>query len=85
MSWTAQLLAVNGEVTVRYADPSLENNDEARAQFVAASELAGKLIDTGVVGENKNYVINVSGHANPDHEPAEGFANDTVTIQVYQQ
>ena len=85
MSWSARIkLTRPDNVEVLESSPGLETNDEAAEQFVAAAALAGQVIDSGVVGYESDYIISVSGHANPDHKPAEGWANDYVNIQVTQ-
>lgn len=43
------------------------------------------LIDTGVVGKDKDFSINFSGHVNPNHEPVEGSANDWLQISITQK
>jgi hypothetical protein len=43
------------------------------------------ILDAGIVGDSsKSYLITVSGHTNPGHEPRAGWSNDTVTITVAQ-
>jgi hypothetical protein len=59
-----------------------EHVDEAAA---AAKQAALDLIASGVVGDGDAPIrVSLSGHANPDHEPAEGWANDFVSINIYQ-
>ena len=34
--------------------------------------------------EGKTFTVELSGHSNPDHEPREGWENDTITIRITQ-
>jgi hypothetical protein len=55
-------------------------------QIELARNVASQVIESGVVGDDtKDFTINLSGHGNPDHAPASGWANDTVTISVTQK
>lgn len=55
-------------------------------QFEAAKAAAIELINSGVVGSNyeQRYHVGLHGHGNPGHKPAEGWANDSVTVTVTQ-
>lgn len=59
---------------------------EAEEAFLTAVDAADKLVSTGVFGNpaSKRFYVNLSGHANTSHEPAEGWVNDCVTISVSQ-
>ena len=65
-------------------DEAIRQNPECAEQFDAASMAARHLVDSGVIGVNKAYRVTLSGHANPDHEPRPGWANDVVTVIVAQ-
>ena len=60
--------------------------DEAKEQFIHALAGAIAMIETGAVGNPYgDYYVTISGHANPKHEPASGWANDSVMIIVAQK
>lgn len=59
--------------------------DETRHQFEVARSCALRIAANGAVGNvTKNLIVTLSGHANPDHEPASGYANDQITVSVLQ-
>lgn len=54
-------------------------------QAELANHLAQEAVESGVVGNTTHsFSISVSGHANPDHEPDPSYANDMITINIYQ-
>jgi hypothetical protein len=56
-------------------------------QLTAAKDAAIGLIESGSLGTaDARYTVILSGHANPGHVPAPegGWANDCVTISIYQ-
>jgi hypothetical protein len=66
-------------------------SDATIEQAEAAVEAVNTLIDSGVLGEvgtakkpGMRFTVSVSGHANPDHKPADGMANDSVNITISQ-
>lgn len=83
MSWTAQSVQGPRSNAFDIYTPSL--SDEVKAeqeqQFTAAMNAARALLD--VVGRPEDEVsVSLSGHANPDHGPRDGWANETITITV---
>lgn len=58
-------------------------SDEALEQIDAAAACAVALVDSGAVG-TRRVSINLSGHANTDHTPDPGWANDCITVAVTQ-
>lgn len=59
---------------------------EPREQFDQARELASSLLASGCVGDGeKTFNVSLSGHANPGHLPAHGWANDMVSVSVSQR
>ena len=57
---------------------------EATVESVAAAKAAVLgLVDSGVLGSGEVYV-SVSGHANPEHKPTPGWANDFVSLTITQ-
>jgi hypothetical protein len=54
-------------------------------QVAAAARAAGLLYGTGTIGPpSHRFGATLSGHANPGHGPRDGFANDVVTVSIYQ-
>jgi len=62
------------------ADVTLE--DEAKQQIDTAVAAAKVLVESGAVGAHVG--VSLSGHANPEHKPKQGWANDTIAVSVYQ-
>lgn len=63
-------------------------NQDYGDQLEAAKKAAIAILRSGAVGdpkgENRDYIVTLSGHSNPGHAPRPGFANDTVTVTVSQ-
>lgn len=53
-------------------------------QVDLALSLVKEIAASGVVGTDKKFILSLSGHANEDHEPKSGWANDCMTIQISQ-
>ena len=83
MSWFAQGLAEDGEVSV---DTNGDQwSDEMSAQISAASRAVQAVVKSGALGDPQaKYNVALSGHANPDHTPVAGWANDFVSITITQ-
>jgi hypothetical protein len=60
---------------------------EVEEQVNLATQAAQKLVRSGAFGnpEERDFIVSLSGHANPGHAPAPGYANDCVTINVTQK
>ena len=85
MSWNASYSSLE---SFRNDDVQAEGNlsAEGAEQWAVARLVASELIASGKVGgEGKDFRIHLSGHANPSHEPAKGWANDTITVTVSQK
>ena len=54
-------------------------------QVDLALSLVKEIALSGVVGTGKKFILNLSGHANEDHEPKPGWANDCMTIYIGQK
>lgn len=83
MSWGASTLAAVAKDAIAIDEPQLSDNVEAeqRQQFEAAVQAAKALAE--VVGRpGDEVIVTISGHANPDHAPRPGWANETVTVSV---
>jgi len=58
--------------------------DEAPAQqFAAATQAAIVLVRSGALGLGR-VRVEANGHANPNHEPQEGYSDDFVIVRVVQ-
>jgi hypothetical protein len=55
--------------------------DAAFDEHVAAIDEALNAL-APVVGRQGKYRVNVSGHANPDHTPLEGWADEFITLTI---
>jgi hypothetical protein len=83
MSWGATY-TINPDGKSEIENFSVKGPDAVEA-FEAASNLADYLVEKGVVGDiTKTFKVSLSGHANPDHEPKSGWANDFVQITITQ-
>lgn len=84
MSWMATY-EVTPEEGLKCIYKPAQIPDEAKDQHDAALLSAVRLLDEYVVGSRKyNFRISLSGHANPNHAPKEGWSNDFINIQVVQ-
>jgi len=93
MSWSFQVSpvpadefdeAIDAARVVAQANIDAYNPDGAD-QADKAVAVAKTLVASGVVGGKKAKVgANLAGHGNPEHAPKDGWANDTVSINVYQ-
>lgn len=64
---------------------ALIQNPECGDQFEAARDAAYAIMASGATGgPDKKFVVTMSGHANPGHEPRPGWATDTITVAVVQ-
>lgn len=54
---------------------------DAEKQLDAACEAAEGLINSGTLGEAP-FVVNISGHANPDFKDRTGWPNESVSVSV---
>jgi hypothetical protein len=70
-----------------YASIPQDQLDNGKDAIEKALDIAIELVQSGVIGgdEDTFFSVNVSGHANPDHKPTVGYANDAVTISINQQ
>lgn len=90
MSWSMQFRVNHGSVVDadRYrvdCERIAETSPEFAQQVRGAVNTALTIIDTGVLGSLSNeYAVSLSGHANPDHKPAAGWANDSLSINISQ-
>lgn len=83
MSWSTSTHEPVAKSAIVLAEPYLADTvaAESRHQYAAAVEAAKALAE--VVGRVDDLVyINLTGHANPDHAPRDGWADETITITV---
>lgn len=65
--------------------PEFQAGDPAQDQLKAARTAVKGLIDSGCIGSlEHDYRVSISGHSNPDHDPAQGMANDAIQLSIYQ-
>lgn len=89
MSWSA---STNGYVpkdevrakVVQYMNDHAEyfREPEVKGQVATALNVVEAIVESGAIGSPANLSVNISGHANPDHQPREGWSNDTITVAV---
>jgi len=95
MSWSLQAgpapveeIAAAIDAVAEEKNTKAQQNDgteeEVTAQIDAAKDAVQRIIDLGAVGNGHEVRVVLSGHANPGHEPREGYATDTVTVSVTQ-
>lgn len=56
-----------------------DEHDIAKEQMETAIECAATI--AGVVGK-RQFQVSLSGHANPNHEPRQGYANEITNVSV---
>lgn len=80
MSWSVRKM-----LGPTWRDEALAQNPECGDQFDAAKAAVAGIIASGAVGDPKGkFEVAMSGHANPDHAPRQGWANDQVVISITQ-
>ena len=90
MSWSVYY---DGLEQFRKDEPKFpkQNFDAELATEVAAQEAAARAVVEAVVasgaigGAGKDYVVALNGHANPGHEPREGWATDFINVAITQK
>lgn len=84
MSWTTNTPAPIGkEGTLEIPTPPFDQRaaGEAEMQFSYAVD-AAKLLAAAIGRPEDEILVGISGHANPDHAPAEGYSHEFVTLTV---
>jgi hypothetical protein len=86
MSWTRNYLS--GE-EFRNDQPNPKANVlseplEHKEQIKSARKAAMLLLESHTIGL-KDVTINLTGHANPNHEHVDGYSNDFISIQIAQK
>lgn len=87
MSWSVSYESrKNFTNDVRSPGSSSIDTTEAEEQLRAARSAAIDLMESGAVGaKDGDYRVYLNGHANPEHRPAPGWANDCVAVNVSQK
>ena len=62
-----------------------EVNEESLVQLAAAKDAVKSILMDGALGKGPYFQISMGGHANPNHEPQSGWADDCVNISIYQR
>lgn len=82
MSWSGQGRVFEGEVELSLPG---QMSAEHMQQAQSASRAVQEIVKSGALGDPENeYTVSISGHANVDHEPTAGWANDHLTIVITQ-
>lgn len=88
MSWSARFRVDSSNVEEPFTkiDAFGLDTDEHKRQHDEALLAATQVLINGAVGSpNKTYMLTLSGHGNPNHEPVNGWSNDFVSITVTQE
>lgn len=89
MTWSvsAKVNAGNAsEVLLDLRETALQQNPNCQEQFDAVAEAVDHIIQIGVLGgQEKDYLVVVSGHCNENHQAQGGVATDYISIQITQQ
>lgn len=90
MSWSAYspepVSAEDAELSVDLTNVTFVDDAQKKAtqDQVKAAHRAVKELIKAVGGKKDMYYVNIAGHANPNHEPMDGWSNDHITITVSQ-
>lgn len=89
MSWGINYKVEDGDISESEQDRLVEIgtslSEDALQQFTTAVLVVAGIIDDGLVGNSTGqFQVSISGHANKDHKPTPGWANDMITISVSQ-
>jgi hypothetical protein len=87
MSWNA---TYSSKAEFEANAPSFEScskEPQVQDQVEIARSVAKLVIESGAIGnaETKEFAVSISGHANPEHEKKVGYANDCISVSVYQK
>lgn len=88
MSWGIPQVTATGDSIVEALKVASEDyldsgvfTDEVADQVSACISAAALIISSGAIGSGK-VSVSMSGHANPDHEPTAGWANDVIALTI---
>lgn len=89
MSWGTSFTVPRPDAVKRIQEATIPQMDESPLhfeigkQFDVAKQCAVQIVVSTVTGLEYPYVhVSLTGHANPGHRQAEGWANDTVGVNV---
>lgn len=86
MSWNVSYASLEDFKSNKQSEWSTKDlGRDCLDQLEVARVKVSEIIASDCVGKNKDFAINLSGHANPNHEPATGWANDCVSISITQK
>lgn len=89
MSWSGTVTAQFSEAETAIGSVAVSPDSTAPEQIeqvAAAKDAAVALLKSQVVVNDagQDVTISISGHSNPGHKPAAGYANDAITVSLYQ-
>lgn len=88
MSWSTYIgptaaADIKASLDVAPLPPELAPHVQEQVDKAKATALA--IVKSGVIGDaDAHFFVSLSGHANPGHVPAEGWANDCISVSVSQ-
>jgi hypothetical protein len=87
MSFSGNLkLDGQGTVLAENFNPQTGNGAaESQKAFDKGREVAIDIVQSGVVGTEGNFIVQISGHTNDNNEPQPGWAKDSISIHVTQE
>lgn len=87
MSWSASYPSKADFEANKPQFPGGSEEPQVQDQVAIARSVAKLVVESGAVGnpETKDFSISISGHANPEHEKTPGWANDCISVSVYQK
>lgn len=84
-TFDADVAAATEKYVAGLADNDYMLDQAALDQVAAATAAAKSLVTSGAVGDDtKRFAVSISGHANPGHVAAAGYANDIAYVNVAQ-
>ena len=93
MSWSCSVPATPGPQFAEAVEAAPVNGfsdnaelaPQVREQVALAKQIAKDVFVSGAVGvPERAYRATLNGHANPAHEPVDGYVNDCITVTVNQ-
>src|SRR5512142_3484513 len=74
-------LAVAGQPASDAAEEAIQTAKMMVINVLASGAVTGSHVDEPL---RHGISVSISGHANPGHDPAPGWSNDSMTVSVYQ-
>lgn len=86
MSWSATWTQREQEIVAGPVLSNVREVPEHLEQYNKCAQQVQAIIESGVLGDaDAEFNVSFSGHGNPEHKPTIGWANDFVSISIYQQ